>query len=317
VRRGRGGGIFVLPDSTTTINSTATLTNCTLSNDTSAQDGGGIFVDSFTAVTLTNCTLNNDSAPAGGGVFTEGNPSTLTRANRVISNDSGGGVYNTFATVTLADCTLANDSGSGGLVNQSGTAMVTGCTVSNYSALECGGMQKGGTATLTNCTINNDSASSGSTGGGVIWNAGGATLTLTNCTLANNAALKGSGGGIWNAGGGTLDLTNTLVAENTAAAGPDVFGGINTADHDLIGDGSGMSIITNLGGNLVGTSTAPIDPGLGPLQNNGGPTQTLALLADSPAIGHGDSAKAPATDQRGIPRLDETGEATDIGAFEF
>jgi hypothetical protein len=85
----------------------------------------------------------------------------------------------------------------------------------------------------------------------------------------------------------------------------------------LIGDGSGMSILTNLGGNLVGTSTTPIDPRLDPLQNNGGPTQTLALLADSPAIGHADSAKAPAADQRGIPRLDETGEATDIGAFEF
>jgi hypothetical protein len=92
---------------------------------------------------------------------------------------------------------------------------------------------------------------------------------------------------------------------------------VSTADHDLIGDGSGSTIITNLGGNLVGSSTAPIDPRLGPLHNNGGPTQTLALLADSPAIGHADNAKAPSTDQRGFTRVDEAGETTDIGAFEF
>ena len=61
-----------------------------------------------------------------------------------------------------------------------------------------------------------------------------------------------------------------------------------------------------------------IDPRLGPLQNNGGPTQTLALLKDSPAIGHANNSKAPATDQRGITnRIDEVEEGTDIGAFEL
>jgi len=93
---------------------------------------------------------------------------------------------------------------------------------------------------------------------------------------------------------------------------------VNTADHNLIGDGSGSTIITNLGGNLIGGNGNPvIDPRLGPLQNNGGATQTLALLKDSPAIGHGDNSKAPATDQRGITRIDELEERTDIGAFEL
>jgi hypothetical protein len=59
-----------------------------------------------------------------------------------------------------------------------------------------------------------------------------------------------------------------------------------------------------------------IDPRLGPLQNNGGPTQTLALFADSPAIGHANNALAPATDQRGHKRVEEPGEVTDIGAYE-
>jgi hypothetical protein len=67
----------------------------------------------------------------------------------------------------------------------------------------------------------------------------------------------------------------------------------------LIGDGTFSGISNGVNGNIVGTNTNPIDPLLGPLQNNGGPTQTMALLPGSPAIGHGDNAKAPTTDQRG------------------
>jgi hypothetical protein len=89
---------------------------------------------------------------------------------------------------------------------------------------------------------------------------------------------------------------------------------VNLADHNLIGDGSGMTIVKNRGGNLVGTSSAPINPELGPLQYNGGPTQTMALLADSPAIGNGDASVEPATDQRGVLRR---GHPADIGAYEF
>jgi hypothetical protein len=311
-----GGGIYIH------VNSTATLTNVTLSNDSAiggGGDGGGVFVDAFSTATLTNCTLSNDKAGNGGGGLCTDASGPVTFNNCTLSNDSalqGGGICNTHGTVVLTACTLNNDSNSG-LLNE-GTATAIGCTFSNDSALAGGGMENVGTATLTNCTFSNDSATSSIDGGGGIFNEGGATLTLTNCTLANNFALAGSGGGIWNAGGGTLNLTNTIVAENTAAvSGPDVFGDISTAGHNLIGDGSGSAIITNLGGNLVGTSAALIDPRLGPLQNNGGPTETLALLADSPAIGHADNAKAPAADQRGIPRVDEVGETTDIGAFEF
>jgi hypothetical protein len=243
---------------------------------------------------LSNCALSNDSARQGSGIC------IVPRG-----------------TVTLTNCTLNNDSDSG-LLNE-GTATVTACTFSNDSALQGGGLENEGTATLTNCTFSNDSATSSSTGGGGIWNAGGATLTLTNCTIANNSAVNGSGGGIWDAGGGTLNLINTIVAENTAAvSGPDLFGTVNTADHDLIGNGSGSTIIVNQGGNLVGGNGKPvIDPRLGPLQNNGGPTQTLALLAGSPAIGHANNSKAPATDQRGTTRIDEPGETIDIGAYEL
>jgi hypothetical protein len=313
-----GGGIYIH------VNSTATLTNCTLSNDSAigggGGDGGGVFVNDKSTARLTNCTLSNDRAGNGGGGLCTDGSGTATFSNCTLSNDSagqGGGVCVVpGGAVTLTNCTLSNDANSG-LLNE-GTATAVGCTFSNDSALAGGGLENVGTATLTNCTFSNDTATSSIDGGGGIFNEGGATLTLTNCTLANNSALAGSGGGIWNAAGGTLNLTNTIVAENTATgSGPDVSGEVNTADHNLIGDGSGMSIVTDLGGNLVGTGAAPIDPRLGPLQNNGGPTQTLALLAGSPAIGHADNAKAPATDQRGITRVTGLGEITDIGAFEL
>jgi hypothetical protein len=111
-------------------------------------------------------------------------------------------------------------------------------------------------------------------------------------------------------------LTNTLVAENTAATDPDIDGPVTSADHDLIGNGSGSSGISNgVGGNQVGGNGSPvIDPRLGPLQNNGGPTQTEALLPGSPAIGQADNSQAPRTDQRGHPR--NLSKPTDIGAFE-
>jgi hypothetical protein len=77
-------------------------------------------------------------------------------------------------------------------------------------------------------------------------------------------------------------------------------------------------IVNGVNGNIVGGNGNPvINPLLGPLQNNGGPTQTMALLAGSPAIGHANNAKAPATDQRGFTRLDLASETTDIGAFEL
>src|SRR5262249_60204639 len=101
------------------------------------------------------------------------------------------------------------------------------------------------------------------------------TATLTNCTLSNNSAK--SGGGIFNATDQNLNLTNTLVAGNTASStGPDINGAVNTADHDLIGNVSGTSLPNGSDGSLFGTSSNPIEPPLGPLQTNGGPTPTPA-----------------------------------------
>jgi hypothetical protein len=146
------------------------------------------------------------------------------------------------------------------------------------------------------------------------------SATLTNRTLSLNSA--NTGGGIWvnpSSGGGILNLTNTIVAGNTANTGPDIDGTVAMADHNLVGNATASSgTVNGVNGNIVGGNGHPvINPLLGPLQNNGGSTQTMALLPGSPAIGHADNTKAPATDQRGATRLDKAGETTDMGAFEL
>ena len=105
--------------------------------------------------------------------------------------------------------------------------------------------------------------------------------------------------------GGTFSVRNTIVALNLVdftGNGPDISGGLpfTSQGHNLIGDGTGGGGFTNgVNGDIVGTDVNPIDPKLGPLQNNGGPTKTLALLAGSLAIDHGDNVNLPPADQRG------------------
>jgi hypothetical protein len=150
-------------------------------------------------------------------------------------------------------------------------------------------------------------------------------LTISNSTISNN----GHGGAIENQG--PLTITNSTVSANQggiddsviAALGDTVVAGNTGADlggpvmslgHNLIGDGSHGSGFADT--DLVGTAQNPIDPLLGPLQDNGGPTQTMALLPGSPAIDAGDNTAAPMWDQRGAPFHRIVNGVIDIGAFE-
>jgi hypothetical protein len=207
------------------------------------------------------------------------------------------------------------------------TATLARSTISGNSTGFNGGGLKADTATLTNCTVSGNSATDG-LGGGIIATA----AALLNCTVAENVA--GSGGGLFHQSGGTFSLKNTIVALNLTdfvSTGPDVTGAAFASQgHNLIGDGTGSTGFTNgTNSDMVGTGAAPIDPGLGALRNNGGPTQTMALLFGSPAIDHGDNtAVNPATgqplaaDQRGFGfarAKDGNGDGlaiVDIGAFE-
>ena len=113
-----------------------------------------------------------------------------------------------------------------------------------------------------------------------------------------------------------IHVKNTIIANNLTAVpskfGEDVAGTFVSEGHNLIGEVEG-SVGFGVAGDLVGTVANPLDPLLSPLQKNGGPTATHALLAGSPAVDHGDNAGAPATDQRGVARArDGDGNGTRI-----
>jgi Right handed beta helix region len=138
----------------------------------------------------------------------------------------------------------------------------------------------------------------------------GSVATIRNSTVANNAS-----SGIAINSGVNVTLSSTIVAGNT---GGDVEGTLQPAsNHNLIGINTGLAGIANgVNGNLVGTAATPINPLLGLLQFNGGPTRTHALLAGSPALNAGSNPGGFTSDQRGSPFVRLSGAGLDIGAFE-
>ena len=260
---------------------------------------------------------------------------TEVESNNTNVTAGGGGIYNA-GTLTVIDSTISDNSvgsgaggiaainGGGGIYND-GTLTVTNSTFISNSALnDGGGIYNDGTLTVTNSTFTSNSA----TNGGGLDNYSGGTATLTNCTVSGNTSQDG--GGIANDDGGNLTLNNTILAgiTSTSTSDNDISGQVDpTSAFNLIGDGSGISNLTDLEApalsNLIGTTADPLNPLLGPLADYGGPTQTMALLPGSPAIDAGSDALAVdansnplTTDQRGagFPRI--VNGTVDIGAFE-
>jgi hypothetical protein len=168
---------------------------------------------------------------------------------------------------------------------------------------------------IRTCTF----AGNHATAGGGLDNDG--TVTITNCTFSANSS--GNGGGIFN--NGTATLRNSIIAGNTAGStGPDCSGAFISGGYNLIGQSNGSTGWGALG-DQVGTSMSPINPMLGSLKDNGGPTFTMAPLPpNSPVIDQGQSSGLT-TDQRGAPRPFDFpsipnapgGDGSDIGAFEL
>jgi hypothetical protein len=310
-----GGGIVNFSGRVTVVAST-------LSGNT-AHDGGGIWSYGFNPqpmLTVTASTLGGNSAQSdGGGIYAGSGPVTVT-ASTVSDNaaEQGGGLYNYESEVTVTASTLSGNwaqSDGAGIYAYDGGVTVSASTLSGDVAQASGGgiHNFSSVVTVTASTLSGNSAQSD---GGGIYNDFFGTLTVTGSTLSGNAA-QGSGGGVYNSplSFGMMSLRNTITAGNAAPAAPDVDGPLSSEGHNLIGDGTGSSGYDPT--DLVGTSADPIDPRLGPLQFNGGPTQTMALLPDSPAIDAGDNTGAPMWDQRGpgFPRIIHG--IIDIGAFEY
>ena len=270
--------------------------------------GGAIY--NAGTLTVTNCTIINNATGLGGGIRNHGGQ-LLTVTDSLITGNAafaqGAGILSDSGPLTITGSTISNNINVSGGIN-------TG-----------GGIDAYGTTLITNSTISGNQAITVSDSAGGIWSTTGAT-TITACTITGNSASgANSAGGVKSAGsGGTVTVRNSIIAGNsgTGGANPDVIGAFVSSGYNLIGDGTSGTGFTGTA-DQAGTSGTPINPMLGPLQDNGGLTPTHALLAGSPAIDKG-SAFSLTTDQRGFTRpLDDGsiapaagGDNSDIGAFE-
>jgi CSLREA domain-containing protein len=256
-------------------------------------------------------------------VFDVGPGATALLADLTITggaaDDDGGGIRNAGALTLLRTTVTGNEarvatSRNGGGIASSGTLVVTQSTIAANRAVDGGGIDFTGTLSLTNSTIAvNVAGGPGSTGGGGGIHAGtGAALNAANTTVAGNVAFGGAG-----SGGGieapSATLANSIVANNLAnASDQSATFADNCAVGTLTSQGHNLSNGSDCG--LTGTGDRQAtDARLGPLADNGGPTDTEAPPAGSPAIDAG--AGCPGLDQRGLSR--PRGGACDIGAYEL
>jgi hypothetical protein len=263
--------------STLTINTNVAITGLGAQNlAINGNNAVRVFtVGSGVTASISGLTITNGSSRTGSGINNSG---TLSLSNDTISNN--GTISNT-----------ANTFGAGIYNSNTGIMTISGCAITgNTTYTDGGGIYNRGTMTLSNSTVFGNAAY---TSGGGIYNSG--TLTLSNDTVSGNfgwnniGSLPDFGGGIFNNNSGTLHMSNTIVAGNiTSENGPDIYGAVAAGGtNNLVGTGSGMTGLTGgVAGNQVGIAS-PINPLLGSLAYNGGPTETLALQAGSPAIGAG------------------------------
>jgi hypothetical protein len=276
-------------------------------------------IDSDGTMTLEQCVIADNWGDISNG-------GTLTMTACTVTGNTGftGGGLQNVGRVTITDSSFLNNSSqlSGGAIAQFlGEMTVSGSTIAGNRADGNGGgiVVTDGHLDLTNSTI---SGNAGRQGGGISYGRSGGVppvLEVTSSTITLNRAagtFNAGGGGIKIDSGSTRTLIrNTIIAGNqTALDGPDVKGPVLSLGYNLVGQTDGSTGWNNQ--DLRGTSDHPIDPVLGPLQDNGGPTFTHALLVGSPALQSGDPEELMSPDQRGSVRYGFLGSKTDIGAFE-
>jgi hypothetical protein len=329
---GEGGGI---------LNSgSLTLVGCTVSGNrvtgsgSADANGGGIF--SSGALQLSDCLISANVANGVVGFSEEG------------ESASGGGIFiqggslaNVYA-CSLMNCSVWNNFAGGGdgnaILNRSGDGSGGGIYVASVGVSNA--------VQLINCTISGNTTAGGSyfkggggsaSGGGIF--VGDTPFSIVSCTLCSNSSEAGSGeegNGVAHGGGiacsAQPSVRNTIISGNMVGvlgqgtdgtSGPDAYGNVTSQGFNFISEADGSS--GWVASDLTGTTNAPLDPQIGPLQDNGGPTPTMALLPGSAAIDQGYSFEQT-TDQRGQPRpfryfpnlaLPSGGDGSDIGAFEL
>lgn len=284
---GFGGGIFNRRDAA---NATATITN-TVVSDNVASEGGGIS-NQGAALTLINSTVKNNSATGGGGInnYAVGS-STVTIISSTVSNNTGVGIWNYAgagsAILAVTNSTVSSNSGYGIYTSgvDDGIALLR---LMNSTVSNNGSIPGGGPSGIQNIIINN----------GVVGGDGNASSTVEIANTIFNSNL-----------GGSIGSNGTVIS----------------LGHNLSNDAAGGDGSTGPGGLLNGPGDIRnTNPHLGPLQNNGGPTMTHALLSYSPAIDNGNPNFNPQAftppllyDQRGPRFRRVVNGSVDIGPFEL
>lgn len=302
-------------------------------------NGGGVYnwqgTLSISDSTISGNLAKGGNAGNGGTGGADGNGGTGGAGDKIwgggVSNHSGS------ASASIADSTISGNKvvagkaglgGAGGLRGAHGangaagsadgggvysdqTLDISGVTIAKNSARDGGGVFiHGGTATILNSTIAKNNASRD--GGG--FTLAGGDVQIFNSTIAFNKAnaKSGFGGGLDIFNVNTVDIISTIIAGNTAKNSADIdTSGAVSVGFTLIQQNIDPADFNDLGNNLIG-----VNPLLGKLGNNGGPTQTILPAANSPVIDAGSNPDNLTTDQRGIGFARVIGTSADIGAIE-
>jgi predicted outer membrane repeat protein len=338
---------------------TATFQNLTIRNGRNLSNASGGVQNEGTMTVINSIFSNNSAIASGGGIRNEG---TMTVTDSTFSGNSGGGAGGGIAnlgSLKVTNSTFSQNSGGasegGGIWNE-GTTTITDSTFSGNVSRMAGGIWNGGTMTITDSTLSDNSGGRG--GGGILsvgrltvinstffgnsaFNgggiAGGETLTVVNSTFYGNSAALGSS--CISSGGITTVINSTFLDNEGSLGGASCIVGPATVKNNILAGGGAFGncsgVIDDAGYNISDDATCGFsatgsrnstNPMLDPagLQNNGGPTATIALDSESPAIDAipladcTDLNSNPIhTDQRGALRPDPGEVVCDIGAYEF
>lgn len=324
-------------------------------NGTKINIGPGTFAGGFTItknVTLAGAGAGTVIADpsASGGTLTEvtiadGHTVTLSKLT-VDGSGQQADVVMGSGSLTITNATITGGvkgssvagAAAGGAVTVSPTSGRSSLTVLRSTLSNNFGLTGAGAIDVQNSSASPGNSVSviGSTiAGNQGASAGAISMRNFNALVVRDSTISGNtgplGGGLYvpgpagSGGASTLTLTDSIVAGNggggSAADCSDQQSGIS-GGHNVVGVGDGCPAIVNgVNGDQAGTASTPLSPGLGALASNGGPTQTMALQAGSPAINAGNATDCLAkpvsgTDQRGVTRNVKTRITCDVGAYD-
>lgn len=301
------GGLYNMENGEATIEDSEFVSN-------SRGSGAGIHNRGILEISGTTFNANNATTNPGGAIFNDNRLTVNTSIFMVNNAGTGGGIFNASGGVaTVLDSTFQQNllfgvGGSGGGVVNSvdATMMIRGTTMRDNISDEAGGIHNSGDLTLVNSTISTNFVRFA---GGAAINEESGTMTIKDSTITANSAGM-TAGGIENRGGNVSVQNSIIGGNNSQGTSPDCSGSFTSQGSNLIGIDEGCEGFGE--DDLVGTSNSPIDPGLEPLADNGGPTQTHAVSSSSPARDAGGNCES--MDQRGVSR--PRGSSCDIGAYE-